>query len=48
MPGFLAGTPVSDLPAQQPKKFELVINEKVARGLTIPHAVRSRASRVID
>jgi putative tryptophan/tyrosine transport system substrate-binding protein len=47
---ILAGTPVADLPAQQPKKFELVINEKVAHqiGLTIPHAVRSRASRVID
>jgi putative ABC transport system substrate-binding protein len=47
---ILAGTPVSDLPAQQPKNFELVINAKVASEmrLAVPDAMRSRAARVLE
>jgi putative ABC transport system substrate-binding protein len=47
---ILAGTAVAELPAWQPRNFELVINGKVARAMdhVIPDAIRTRASRVID
>ena len=47
---LLKGLTPADLPIEQPKSFELVVNMKTGKalGLTISQAVLLRANRIIE
>ena len=45
----LRGTKPADIPVEQPRKFEFIVNLKAAKqiGLTIPQSVLFRADKII-
>ena len=46
---ILKGAKLSDLPVEQPTKFDLVLNKRTARdlGLKIPNSILVQATKVI-
>ena len=50
MNSVLRGTPPSEVPVEQPAKYDLVINLKTAQalGLTVPPSLLTAADEVIE
>jgi len=46
----LHGTPVSNLPIEQPTTFELVVNKHTAKdiGISVPSSLLTRADKIIE
>jgi len=47
---ILKGAKPSDIPVEQPTKFEMIVNQKAAKtlGLVLPPAILLRADEVIE
>jgi putative ABC transport system substrate-binding protein len=47
---ILKGAKPAEMPVEQPSQYELIVNLKTAKalGITIPHGVLVRATRIIE
>jgi putative ABC transport system substrate-binding protein len=47
---ILRGTKPSDLPVQEPERYEFILNERAARdlGISFPQVLRMRATQILS